>query len=153
MTQLAQSNMKKVNKKAHFNYLILERFEAGVVLMGGEVKSVRKGNVDLGNSFAKVIEKEVYLINANIPIDGKKDYNSTRIRKLLLNRKEITTLESKIKAKKLTLVPISVYTKGRLIKVQVGLAKSKRKFEKKESIKKKDIQREIERTWREKDSM
>lgn len=136
--------MKIFNKKAGFNYKLLDRFEAGVALLGAEVKAVRRGAVDLSHSFAKVMGDEVYLINANIPVEGKKDYNTRRIRKLLLHKKQIVSIRSKIQAKKLTLVPTKVYTKGRLIKVEVALAKAKRKFEKKEAIKRKDIEREIE---------
>lgn len=137
--------MKIFNKKARFNYKLLDRFEAGIALLGAEVKAIRRGAVDLSHSFAKVMSDEVYLINANIPVEGKKDYNTRRIRKLLLHKSQIVSIRSKIKAKKLTLVPTKVYTKGRLIKVEVALAKAKRKFEKKEAIKRKDIEREIER--------
>jgi len=137
-----------VNKKAQFNYNLFERFEAGLVLNGGEVKAVRGRQVDLSNSYAKIVGDETYLINANIPVEGKKDYVSTRTRKLLLHKSEIISIKSKIKAKKLTLVPLRVYTKGSLIKAEIALAKTKRKFEKKESIKKKDIERDIERELR-----
>ncbi len=133
------------NKKARFNYKLFDKFETGISLIGGEVKSLRKGNVDLSRSYAKVIDEEVYLINASIPIEGKKDYVPTRTRKLLLHKDQITSIKTKIKAKKLTLVPTKVYTKGRLVKVEIALAKAKRKFEKKEAIKRKDIEREIER--------
>ncbi len=137
--------MRIYNKKANFNYNLFNKFEAGISLIGGEVKALRKGNVDLSQSFAKIINGEVYLINASIPIDGKKNYKPTRGRKLLLHKDQIISIQSKIKAKKLTLVPTKVYTKGRLVKVQIALAKSKRKFEKRRVLKKKDIEREIER--------
>ena len=137
--------MRIFNRKARFNYKLLGRFEAGIALLGAEVKAVRRGAVDLSSSFAKIMGDEVYLINANIPVEGKKDYNTKRIRKLLLHKNQIVSIQSKIKAKKLTLVPTKVYTKGRLIKVEVALAKAKRKYEKKEAIKRKDIEREIER--------
>lgn len=140
--------MRIVNKKAKFNYNLLERLETGVTLNGGEVKAIRRGNVDLSQSYAKIIQDEIYLVNANIPVEGKKDYNSARSRKLLLHKDQIISIASKIKAKKLTLVATSVYTKGRLVKVEIALAKSKRKFEKKEVIKKKDVEREIERELR-----
>lgn len=138
--------MKIRNKKATFNYKLEgDRFEAGISLIGGEVKSVRAGSANLATAYAKVIKNEVYLVNANIPIVGKKDYDPTRTRKLLLNKKEILAIETKIKQRKLTLVPIALYTKGRLIKLRLALGKSKRKFEKKEAIKTKDIKREIQR--------
>jgi len=136
--------MRKINKKARFNYKLLERFEAGISLIGAEVKAIRIGHVDISNSYAKIIDNEVYLVNANISVVGKKKYNATRSRKLLLHKNQITSLKTKTKAKSLTLVPTKVYTKGRLIKVEIALAKAKRKFEKKEAIKKRDIKREIE---------
>ncbi len=137
--------MKIYNRKARFNYNLFDKYETGISLVGGEVKAVRQGSVDISQSYAKVINGEAFLINANIPVAGKKDYDAQRTRKLLLHKKELVSIESKIKAKKLTLVPVKVYTKGRLIKVEIALAKSKRKYEKKESIKKKDIERDIER--------
>lgn len=135
--------MKILNKKAKFNYNLFEVVEAGISLLGGEVKSLRNRGCDLSDAYVKIIDNEPYLVNANIPIPGKKDYNSTRSRKLLLNRREILTLQTKMKAKKLTLVPTKMYNKGPLIKLEIALARSKRKFEKKESIKKKDIEREV----------
>lgn len=140
--------MQAINKKAHFNYILLERFEAGMVLNGGEVKAVRGGRLDLSNSYAKVIGDELYLINTSIPVEGKKDYNPTRARKLLLHKHEIITLKTTIKAKKLTLVPTKLYTKGPLIKAEIALAKPKRTFEKKEDLKRKDIEREIEQEFK-----
>ncbi|MFV1917350.1 MAG: SsrA-binding protein SmpB [Patescibacteria group bacterium] len=140
--------MKIINKRARFNYKLFDKYEAGISLNGGEVKSIRRGNTNLSQSYAKIIDDEIYLINTNIPVEGKKDYSPTRSRKLLLHRNQIISIKSKIKAKKLTLVPVSVYTKGRLIKAEIALAKSKRRFEKKEAIKRKDIEREIERELR-----
>jgi SsrA-binding protein len=134
-----------INRKARFNYQIFDRFEAGVSLLGREAKAIRDKRGDLSNSYAKIISGEVFLLNTNIPADAAGGYNPTRTRKLLLHKSEIVSLQSKIKAKKLTLVPIKMYTKGRLVKVEIALAKSKRKFEKKESIKKRDIEREIEK--------
>lgn len=136
--------MKIVNKKAKFNYNLLERLETGISLIGAEAKALRVRGADLSSSFAKIIGGEIYLVNANIPVEGKKDYNPTRSRKLLLHKNQIVSIESKIKAKKLTLVPTKVYTKGRLVKVEIALAKTKRKFEKKEAIKRKDIERELQ---------
>jgi SsrA-binding protein len=133
--------MRIVNKKAKFNYKLFEKFEAGLVLTGAEVKAVKRGIVDISHSYAKIIGDEAYLVNTNIAVEGK---DATRTRKLLLHRRELMSIKSKIKAKKLTLVPTKLYTKGRLVKVEIALAKTKRKFEKKESIKKKDIERDIE---------
>jgi SsrA-binding protein len=136
--------MKILNRKARFNYKLFDKFEAGISLIGGEVKAIRRGHVDLSHSYAKIIDNEIYLINANIPIEGKKDYKPARTRKLLLHKKQIITISAKIKAKRLTLIPTKVYTRKRLVKVEVALAKTKRKFEKKQAIKNRDIEREIE---------
>lgn len=135
--------MRIKNKKVSFNYFLEEKFESGISLIGGEVKSIRDGKASLDGSFAKIINGEVYLLNAKIPIAGKKDYDPARLRKLLLHRKQISQILVKMRQKKLTLVPTSIYTKNRLIKVEIALAKSKRKFEKKETKKRKDIEREI----------
>ncbi|KKQ52964.1 MAG: SsrA-binding protein [Microgenomates group bacterium GW2011_GWC1_38_12] len=140
--------MRIINKKAKFNYNLFERIEAGISLLGAEAKAVRGGHVNLSDSFAKIIDCEIYLVNANIPVEGKKEYSSTRTRKLLLHKDQIVSLQTKIKQKKLTLVPTKIYTKGNLVKVELALAKSKRKFEKKAKLKKKDIQREIEQEIR-----
>lgn len=136
--------MKVINKKVKFNYQLFDKFEAGIALLGGEVKSIRQGKIDLTNSWAKIISNEIYLVNANIPIEGKKDYDPRRSRKLLLHKNQIVSITTKTKAKRLTLVPTKVYTKGRLVKVEIALAKSKKKFEKKQILKKKDIEREIQ---------
>ncbi len=137
--------MQVINRKAKINYKILEKYEAGISLLGSEVKSIKEGKIDINNSFAKIIGNEIFLINANIPITGKKDYSGTRPRKLLLKKNEITAIQSKIKEKKLILIPTRVYNKNRIFKVELALAKVLRKFEIKEKIKKKDIEREIER--------
>lgn len=138
--------MKIINRKANFNYQILEKYEAGIVLNGAEVKAVRHKHVNLANSHARVIDNEIYLINAAInPKSPPNAYNPTRSRKLLLHKRQILEIKRKIKAKKLTLVPTKLYTKARLIKVEIALAKSKRQHEKRDQIKKKDIEREIAR--------
>jgi len=137
--------MRKENRRVKFNYLILEKFEAGIVLEGGEVKSIKTGQIDINTAHIRIIDGEAYLINASIPVAGKKNYSPTRTRKLLLHKNELVSIQVKIKAKKLTLVPVSVYTKGRLVKVKIALAKAKRKFEKRQKIKKRDIERDIER--------
>jgi SsrA-binding protein len=124
--------MQIINKKAKFNYKLFETYEAGIVLKGSEAKALRTNGADLGNSYAKIVSGEVYLINANIQIPGKIDYNPTRSRKLLLHKDQIVTIATKIKQKRLTIVPTKIYSKGNLFKVEVALAKSKRKFEKRE---------------------
>ena len=136
--------MKITNRKAKYDYQLLEKLEAGIALTGEEVKSIKRGQADLSQAFAKIIDNEAYLINAHIATTSNKD--STRSRKLLLHKDEILSLQTKIKAKKLTLVPVALYTKGRLIKVKLALAKAKRKFEKRAAIKKREIEREISGT-------
>ena len=136
--------MRIFNKKARFEYeLTPEKVEAGVSLLGAEAKALRDGRGDLSQSFAKVINGEVFLVNANIPAQGIQNYDSTRSRKLLLHRNEILSLLTKAKQQKLQFVPTKLYNKGRLIKVELVLGKPKRKFEKKEAIKRRDINREI----------
>ncbi len=137
--------MKILNKKAGFNYTIEEKVEAGIVLTGGEARAIRTGHINLSNSYAKILDHEVFLINADVAVAGAKGYDPTHMRKLLLNRREIVNLETKIKQNKLTLVPTKVYTKRRLIKVELGLAKSKREFEKKQTMKERDIKRDLDR--------
>src|SRR3989344_4745039 len=141
------------NRKARFNYEILEKYEAGIELLGVEVKSVRGGQMSLEGAFAIVRGGEIYLINANIPPyqakNTPKDYDPLRNRKLLLQKKEIAELAGNEKNKSLTIVPISVYNKGRKIKVEVALVKGKKKFDKRETIKKRDTDREIRREIKE----
>ena len=137
--------MRISNKKAKFNYKLLEIFEAGMSLTGAEVKAIKAGKVDLTNSYAKVIGREIFLINTTISSQNARSYNPTRTRKLLLHKKEINKIETKIKTKKLTLVPVSIYTIRGLIKVKIALAKSKKTHQKKEILKKADLKREMER--------
>ena len=138
--------MKIFNKKARFEYeLTGEGVEAGISLLGAEAKSVREGRADISQSAVRILGDEAYLINANIPAEGVQKYDSTRIRKLLLHRGEILSLITKIKQKKLQIVHVRVYNKGRLIKLYLELGKAKRKFEKKETLKRRDINRDIEK--------
>jgi SsrA-binding protein len=137
--------MRILNKKAGYNYKLFEKFEAGIVLIGAEVKAVKRGQVDLSRSYAKIVGGEVFLINANISVPGKKDYDPTKSRKLLLHKNQILTILAKSKAKRLTLIPTKVYTRGRLVKIEVALAKGKRKFEKKNLLKRRDVERELEK--------
>lgn len=143
--------MNIFNKRARFEYdLTNEGVEAGISLLGAEAKSVREGRADISQSTVRILGDEAYLINANIPASGLQKYNPTRARKLLLHRGEILSLITKMKQKKLQIVPIRVYNKGRLIKLYLELGRAKRKFEKKEAIKRHDINREIERELKEK---
>jgi len=141
------------NRKARFNYEILEKYEAGIELLGVEVKSVRGGQMSLEGAFIIVRGGEIFLINSNIPPyqvkNSPKDYDALRNRKLLLTKKEIAELVGSEKNKSLTIVPISVYNKNRKIKVSIALVKGKKKFDKRETLKKRDIDREIRREIKE----
>jgi len=138
--------MRIFNKKAKFEYeLTGEGVEAGISLLGVEAKSVREGRADISQSAVRILGNEAYLINANVPAAGVQKYDATRMRKLLLHRGEILSLTTKMKQKKLQIVPIRVYNKGRLIKLYLELGRAKRKFEKKEALKRRDINRDIEK--------
>ena len=141
------------NRKARFNYEFLEKYETGIELVGTEVKSVRGGQMSLEGAFVIVRGGEAFLINANIPpyqpLNAPKDYDPFRNRKLLLTKKEITELAGSEKNKSLTIVPISVYNKNRKIKVEIALVKGKKKFDKRETLKKRDTDRDIRRTLKE----
>ena len=139
--------MKIPNKKAHFNYLITEKFEVGVVLTGAEVKSLFKGQASLDEAYVKFVGNEVFLLNAHIHpyayADVKK-IDPKRTRKLLMHRTEIFSLQMKIKQKNLILVPLTWYNKGQQIKLEIGLARGKKMWEKREAIKMADLARETE---------
>ena len=136
--------MRIINKKARFEYeLTPEKIEAGLSLRGVEAKAFRDKRINLTQAHVRILNGEAYLINANIPAKGILKYEPTRMRKLLLHKSEILALETKMKQKKLQLVPVAMYNKGRLIKLELVLGKPKRKFEKKASLKKKDIEKDI----------
>ncbi len=140
--------MKIPNRKATFDYQLLDKFEAGINLHGAEVKAVRAGHVDLAGSFVRIINNQAQLVNAKIfpyAFARVDTFDTTRTRKLLLHKKEIISLKSKMDGANLTIVPVSLYTTHGLIKIELALAKSKKKFDKKESIKNRDIDRDTER--------
>ncbi len=145
--------MKITNQKAFFDYQILDRLEAGINLTGSEVKAVRLGQADLAGSFVKITGSEAYLVNAKIfPYEYSRPqgYDPSRTRKLLLHKKEIFSLKTKIEASNLTIVPISLYTTKTYIKAELAIAKPKKQFDKREAIKKKDRQRDLEAALQEK---
>lgn len=140
--------MKIFNRKAEFDYQLLEHYEAGVKLVGAEVKAVKLGHADLTGSFIRIVGGEVQLVNARIyPYKFAREdaFDNTRTRKLLLHKKQILALKSKMDGANLTIVPVSLYTSHTFIKVDMALAKSKKKFDKKESIKNRDLDIEIQR--------
>ena len=137
-----------VNRKAHFEYFIEEKYECGIVLVGSEVKSLRQGHLTLADSYAVVKGGEVFILNAHIPCYEKTSMykeDERRTRKLLLHRKEINKLERKIKDKSYTLIPLKAYFKDGLVKIELALAKGKHLYDKKESIKEKDLKKESDR--------
>ena len=140
------------NKKAYFNYQILEKLEAGISLIGQEVKSIKSRRINLAGSYVILKNSEVYLVGANVPPYQPKnippDYNPERSRKLLLKKSEIKYLIGKVKQKGLTLVPLRVYPKRWKIKLEFGIAKGKKKVDKRELIKKREAEREIRRALR-----
>lgn len=141
--------MRLINKRARFEYeLSGEGAEAGLSLKGAEAKSIREGRGDISQAFVKIVGNEAFLLNANIPATGLAKYDPTRIRKLLLHKEEILSLSTKMGQKKLQIVPVRLYNKGRLIKLYLELGKAKRKFEKKEAIKRRDIKRELEKEFK-----
>ena len=137
------------NKKAFFDHEIIEKFEAGIVLTGQEVKSIKSGRVNLSGSYVVLRGGEIFWIGANIPPyqpkNAPSDYNPERIRKLLLKKMEIKSLVGKGKEKGLTLLPLKVYTKGVKIKLEFGIAKGRKKSDKRELIKKREARKDIER--------
>ena len=136
------------NKKAYHDYEILETIEAGIVLKGTEVKSIREGRINLKDSYVKMIKGEPFLIECHIspyPHGGRFNHEPTRERKLLLKKREIKRLIGKIKEKGITLIPLKVYFKNSLVKVLLGLCKGKKSYDKKAALKEKAIKREIER--------
>ncbi|MEK7654024.1 MAG: SsrA-binding protein SmpB [Patescibacteria group bacterium] len=142
-------NALSENKKAFFNYEIIETFEAGIELLGFEVKSVKAGQANMVGAFATIRGGEIWMTNLDIPPYQAKNtpesYNQTRPRRLLLNKKEILYLITKMQSERLTLLPLKMYTKKNLVKVELGLARGKRQYEKRETIKKREVGREMRR--------
>lgn len=139
-----------VNKKASFDYEILEKYEAGLQLLGFEVKAIKTGHAHLAGSYVVVRQNEAWLLNADIPPyqpgNTPVDYDTKRRRRLLLRRQEIAELTGKIKEKHLTVVPLRLYIKKRMVKIELGLGRGKKKSDKREVIKRREANREIERS-------
>lgn len=137
------------NRKARFDFEILESFEAGLELLGHEVKSIKSGKANLSGAYARVNQNEVWLLGAFIaPYQEKntpKEYDPYRSRRLLLRKKEISSLIGRTKEKGLTLVPIRLYNKKGRIKMELALGRARKKHDKREAIKKKDLRRELRR--------
>ncbi len=141
-----------INKQARHEYEIIETYEAGLVLFGHEVKSIKNGQLKLAGAYITAKNEptaELYLIGAHIPRYTKAsnlpDYDPLRSRKILMNKKEISSLIGKIQAGGLTLIPLKVYTKNNLIKVEIGLGRGKKRFDKKSDLKNRDLDRDLKR--------
>lgn len=144
------------NKKANHDYAIEETFEAGIVLQGTEIKSIRNGRVNLKDSYARIERGEVFLLNMHVsPYEQGNRYNHDplRTRKLLLKKREIAKLIGATKEEGYALVPLKMYVKNGYAKVLIGLGKGKKKYDKREDLKKKEAKRDIERAFRERQKM
>ena len=154
--KIKQTKIVAKNKKAYYNYEILESYEAGISLVGSEVKSIREGRISLKESYAEIKSGEIFLISCNIsPYEAANIFNHDprRVRKLLLHRREIKRLTGKVIEKGLTLIPTKVLINDRgKIKVEISLAKGKRVYQKRESIRERDREREfraeLKKAWR-----
>ena len=145
------SGVITVNRKARHDYHIQESFEAGIVLKGSEIKSIRAGKVNLSDAYARPENGELWLYNSHIASYDAASYNThepIRPRKLLLHRKEIDDLASKVMQKGLTLVPLKLYIKHGVAKVELGVAKGKKVYDKREAIARRDADREVERAMK-----
>lgn len=137
------------NRKAYFNYEVLEKYEAGISLIGNEVKSIKQGHMSIEGAYVVIRGGEAFLLGAHVPPyqpkNAPRDYNPERTRKLLLRKDELNYLIGKTQEKGLTLLPLKVYTLNSNIKIEFGLARGKKKRDKRETIKKREADREIQR--------
>lgn len=143
--------MISVNRQAYHDYEVERTVEAGIALVGTEIKSIREGHVQLRGAYAFVRKGEIWLENANIAMyehGNRYNHEPTRSRKLLLHKREIDQLLARVATKGLTLIPLKLYLKGGKAKIELGLCRGKKLYDKRESIKKRDTQREIERIVR-----
>lgn len=139
------------NKKAKFDYEIIDTYEAGIALTGTEIKSVRLGKAQLRDSYAVIRNGEVYLLNMHISHYEQGNifnHDETRTRKLLLHKKEILKLRDRVEVEGLTLIPIKLYFKGNKAKILIGVARGKKSYDKRESIKKRDIDRDLKKQYK-----
>jgi len=140
------------NKKAFHDYFIEDRLEVGMELIGSEVKSLKAAKVSIKESFVRIINNEVFVMNMNItPWEYGSVYNpdESRVRRLLLHKKEIRKFQEKVKQDGYTILPLSIYTKGGLVKMEIGLGKGKKNYDKRQTLAKKDQQRQMDRAMKE----
>ena len=143
--------MEILNRKARYDYAIEDTYEAGIVLTGTEIKSVRQGKVNIKDSYAIIRNDEIYLLNTHISIyeEGNRfNHEEDRTRKLLLHKREILKLKNKLELEGYTLIPLRFYFVKNKCKVEIGVCKGKKNYNKKESIKERDIQRELEKDFK-----
>ena len=143
--------MEILNRKARYDYVIEDTYEAGIVLTGTEIKSVRQGKVNIKDSYAIIRNNEIFLLNTHISIydEGNRfNHEEDRTRKLLLHKKEILKLRDKLEKEGYTIIPLKIYFVKNKAKVLLGLAKGKKNYNKKETIKERDIQREMEKSFK-----
>ena len=148
----SQKKIIALNKKARFEYTIIERLEAGIVLQGTEVKALREGKGSIKECYCMIDRDEVYMVNCNISLyscAGNFNHEPLRKRKLLLKKKEIKKLIGKTMEKGLTIIPVSIYFKRGLAKVEIALAKGKKAYDKRDTIRKKDEKRDLDRMVKE----
>lgn len=142
------------NKRARYDYHILDTLEAGIVLSGAEIKSIRAGRMTINESFVRMRNGEAWLINAYIaPWGGgfERNYDPRASRKLLLHKRQIASWQAKVDARNLTIVPLRVYTARNLAKVEIALVEGKKRYDKREALRRRDVQRDIDRAIRGKD--
>ena len=143
--------MEIINRVAKYNYQIFDTFEAGIVLTGTEIKSIRNGKANLKDTYATIKNGEAILLNMHISAyeEGNRfNHNETRTRKLLLHKKEILKLNDKIRLDGYTLIPLKLYFKKNIAKIELGLAKGKKDYDKREAIKERDIKRDLEKKYK-----
>ena len=153
MDQSSEIKVIATNRKARHDYHILNRYEAGIALLGSEVKSIRNGNINLKDSYATYKDGEIFLTGVHISHykqAGINNHDPERTRKLLLKRREINRLIGTLKEKGVSLVPLLVYFKNNKVKVEIGVVRGKRKYDKREAIRKRDLDREAKREMKHK---
>lgn len=144
-------NIIATNRKAKFEYFLLDNFEAGIVLQGSEIKSIRARQISIGEAYVQIDRKEAWLVNSHIaPYDpaSRQNHDPKRKRKLLLNKKEIAKIWAGVQQKGLTIIPTEIYLRDGLAKINISLAKGKKLYDKRREIAKKEIQRELDRQSR-----
>ncbi len=140
--------MKIINKQLNRNYTIVERLETGIVLLGSEVKAIRSNHVNLDGAHVRILDGEAYLVNAKIfpyKFSRVENYDESRSRKLLIHKKELTALKSRLDQGNFTLVPVALYLKNNRIKLEIALVKGKAQHEKRSELRRKAIDRDVER--------